>query len=325
MNIGNKDVNKVNDDMDGGRNDIDGGNNGMEFLTRRLGWCAGVIVAGMIGTAVCIGCGNPNGKDMNDGVGHDPDSTAVCDSGRVQVAGRKDGKGLVRTGEAVIDSLICNMVCVEGGCFMMGATAEQGDDASDNEKPAHRVAVDDFMIGRYEVTQKVWVSVMGNNPSSFEGDNRPVESVDWDDCQVFIRKLNDRTGMHFRLPTEAEWEFAARGGRKSRGYRYAGSDEVDDVAWYAGNSGMATHDVGGKMPNELGLCDMSGNVYEWCSDEYGNYDAAMGDGQETAPVIPGRVMRGGSWFDSAGYSRVSGRGNGARDLRVYDMGLRLAL
>jgi len=152
------------------------------------------------------------------------------------------------------------MVFVEGGTFMMGATSEQESDAFDWEKPAHRVTLSDFYIGKYEVTQAQWKAVMGSNPSYFKGDNLPVERVSWGDCQEFIRKLNERTGLTFRLPTEAEWDYAARGGNRSRGYKYSGSDDPDEVAWYWDNSGIKTHPVGQKRANELGLYDMSGNV-----------------------------------------------------------------
>ena len=129
-----------------------------------------------------------------------------------------------------------------------------------------------YYIGQTEVTQALWEAVMENNPSHFKGLRKPVESVSWNDCQEFISKLNSLTGKRFRLPTEAEWEFAARGGNNSRGYKYGGGSNLDDVAWYKENSGSRTHDVGTKLANELGLYDMNGNVLEWCSDWYGSYD-----------------------------------------------------
>ena len=165
--------------------------------------------------------------------------------------------------DRIIQNLINNMVYVQGGTFMMGATSEQGSDAYDNEKPAHQVTLSSFSIGRYEVTQEEWQAVMGSNPSWFKGPKRPVENVSWDDCQAFIKKLNEMTGKQFRLPTEAEWEFASRGGIKSQGYKYSGSNNLNSVAWYADNSGNTTHDVGQESPNELGIYDMSGNVWEW--------------------------------------------------------------
>ena len=158
------------------------------------------------------------------------------------------------------------MVFVKGGTFMMGATPEQGSDAGDGEKPVHSVTVSDFYIGKYEVTQAQWKAVMGKNPSHYKGENRPVERVSWYDIQKFIEKLNAKTGKRYRLPTEAEWEYAARGGNQSKGYKYSGSNDIGSVAWYTNNSGDRTHPVGQKQPNELGLYDMTGNVWEWCSD-----------------------------------------------------------
>ncbi len=229
------------------------------------------------------------------------------------------------TGNPILDRLISNMVYVDGGTFMMGATAEQGNDAYYDEKPAHRVTLSSFRIGKYEVTQKEWQAVMGSNPSDFKGDNRPVECVSCNDCQEFIRKLNNLTARKFRLPTEAEWEFAARGGRKSRGYKYAGSNNIESVAWYDDNSSGETHDVGTKQPNELGLYDMSGNVWEWCQDWFGSYGSAP----QTNPTGPSsgsnRVRRGGSWDFSAWGCRVSIRGDSTPGGRSYDFGLRLVL
>ena len=231
----------------------------------------------------------------------------------------------VLTKDEIIQNLIDNMVSVEGGTFTMGATSEQGSDAYDNEIPAHKVTLSSFSIGKYEVTQEEWEAVMGKNPSEFKGAKRPVENVSWDDCQEFIRKLNQLTGKQFRLPTEAEWEYAARGGNRSRGYKYSGSDNIGSVAWYGDNSGRTTHPVGQKQANELGLYDMSGNVWEWCQDWYGNYSSSA----QTNPTGPTsgsyRVGRGDDWGGDAGSCRVSGRlffaPGGLGDL----LGLRLAL
>ena len=218
------------------------------------------------------------------------------------------------------------MVLVEGGTFTMGATPEQGSDACDNEKPAHKVTLDSFYIGKFPVTQRLWKAVMGSNPSDFKGDNLPVENVSWDDVQTFLRKLNAATGKTYRLPTEAEWEYAARGGNKSQGYKYVGSNDLDLVAWYySGNSDGTTHKVGTRFPNELGIYDMSGNVWEWCQDWYGSYSSSP----QTNPKGPNsgsyRVRRGGSWFNYARDCRVSYRYSYSPVLRDYYLGFRLAL
>jgi len=227
--------------------------------------------------------------------------------------------------ERIIQRLIANMVYVEGGTFTMGATSEQGSDPDGDEKPAHQVTVSSFSIGKYEVTQEEWKVVMGSNPSHFKGAKRPVEEVSWDDCLLFISKLNSMTGKRFRMLTEAEWEFAARGGNKSRGYKYSGSHTLDDVAWYGSNSKKSTHDVGLLASNELGLYDMSGNVWEWCSDWRGLYGSESQTNPSGSASGSGRVDRGGSWGDLARNCRVSNRNYYAPDYRYYLLGLRLAL
>ena len=217
------------------------------------------------------------------------------------------------------------MVEVRGGTFRMGATSEQGCDAYDWEKPVHSVTLSGYYIGKTEVTQALWKAVMGSNPSRSIGDDLPVECVSWDDCQEFIRKLNSLTGQHFRLPTEAEWEFACRGGNNSLGYKYSGSDNIDNVAWYDGNSGDKTHPVATKSANELGIYDMSGNVWEWCCDWYGDYTS----GALTNPKGPESgslcVLRGGCRRYSAGDCRSSNRLSDVPTGRGGDLGLRLAL
>lgn len=233
-------------------------------------------------------------------------------------------KASYSNGTLTVNGIKYNMVWVEGGTFRMGATSEQGSEISD-EKPVHSVTLSGYYIGKTEVTQALWQAVMGSNPSYFEGDDLPVEQVSWDDCQEFIRKLNSLTGQNFRLPTEAEWEFACRGGNNSRGYKYSGSNYIDNVAWYDGNSGDKTHPVATKSPNELGIYDMSGNVWEWCADWYGDYSS----GRQTNPKGPyggsGRVYRGGSWFDGAGDCRSSYRYIYYPSFRYFNLGLRLAL
>ena len=220
------------------------------------------------------------------------------------------------------------MVKVEAGSFDMGATPEMRSlqYPYDDEKPDHRVTLTkNYYIGKYEVTQALWQVVMGNNPSRFKGDDLPVERVSWKRCQDFISKLNSLTGKRFRLPTEAEWEYAARGGNKSRGYRYSGSNTLDDVAWYGDNSGSKTHAVGTKQPNELGIYDMSGNVSEWCQDWRGSYSSSPQTNPTDAVSGSYRVDRGGSWLYSAWFSRSSSRGGRTPGGRDGDLGLRLVL
>ena len=218
------------------------------------------------------------------------------------------------------------MIAVEGGTFQMGATSEQGSDANSDESPVHSVTLSDYSIGETEVTQELWEAVMGSNPSCFPGyPQRPVEKVSWNDCQTFITKLNQLTGRNFRLPTEAEWEYAARGGSKSQGYKYSGSNTIGDVAWYWDNSSERTHDVKTKQANELGIYDMSGNVYEWCQDWYGDYSSES----QTDPTGPAsgsrRILRGGSWDGDAWYCRVLYRDHYFPDYRYNYDGFRLAL
>ena len=216
------------------------------------------------------------------------------------------------------------MVKVEGGTFQMGSNDS---DAYDDEKPVHSVTLSDYYIGETEVTQALWEAVMGDNPSRRKGDNLPVEKVSWDDCRTFISKLNSLTGKNFRLPTEAEWEYAARGGRNSSGYKYSGSNTLGNVAWYTDNSGLQTHPVKTKQANELGLYDMTGNVWEWCQDWYGSYSS----GSQTNPKGPttgsSRVRRGGSRISCglARHCRVSGRDISSPTYADDDFGLRLAL
>ena len=232
----------------------------------------------------------------------------------------------VVTETITVNGVSFKMVAVEGGTFAMGATSEQGtNDPHDLEYPTHSVTLSDFAIGETEVTQELWKAVMGSNPSNFSGTNLPVEKVSWNDCQTFISKLNDLTGKNFRLPTEAEWEYAARGGNKSKGYKYAGSHTLGDVAWYDENSSSKTHPVKQKQANELGLYDMSGNVHEWCQDWSGSYSSSA----QTNPTGPtsgsSRVYRGGSWIDYARYCRVSFRSSNTSTNAGTHVGLRLAL
>ena len=219
------------------------------------------------------------------------------------------------------------MIFVEGGTFTMGCTSEQGSDCYDSEKPAHKVTLNSFSIGKYEVTQKQWQDVMGSNPSYFGNcDNCPVEMVSWNDVQDFIQRINAKTGSNYRLPTEAEWEYAARGGKQSRGYKYSGSDDINAVAWYTDNSSSKTHAVGQKQANELGIYDMSGNIWEWCSDWYGNYPSYPQNNPTGSESGSYRVSRGGSWFILAQYCRASYRfSDYSPDDRDSNMGFRLVV
>jgi len=239
------------------------------------------------------------------------------------------------------NNLNIEIVAVQGGTFTMGCTSKQFD-CWEDETPTHQVTLSDFYIGKYEVTQVQWKAIMGNNPSYFKrGDNYPVEQISWNDivgtsgatmviknityyANGFIYRLNQLTGKQYRLPTEAEWEYAARGGLSSKGYKYSGSNTAGDVAWYFDNSNKRTNTVGGKSPNELGIYDMSGNVYEWCSDWWGDYSSkALTD--PTGPSTGShRVSRGGSWYYSTLGVRVSYR-NGWYPVYSYgNLGFRLA-
>ena len=258
-----------------------------------------------------------------------------------------------------VNGVTFEMAAVKGSTFTMGSTDQYADS---DEKITHNVTVSDFMIGKFEVTQKLWKAVMGSNPSRFKGDNLPVVNVSWNDAQEFIRKLNQQTGQNFRLPTEAEWEYAARGGTSTSLYSGENinikgannSPNLDKLAWYGGNCGQnytssagcdvsngydisgwsekqyadskgGTHPVGMKQPNAYGLYDMLGNVWEWCQDWYGDYSG----GSQTNPTGPStgsnRVLRGGCWSSDARYCRVSNRYGKYPDNRYRNYGFRLVL
>ncbi len=246
------------------------------------------------------------------------------------------------------------MKYVVGGTFTMGATKEQGSEAEEKEKPIHKVTLTDFYIGQTEVTQALWMAVMGSNPSEFRGYDRPVENVTWDDCQAFIAKLNELTGARFRLPSEAEWEYAARGGSKSKRFKYAGSNNYSLVSWSADavESALAkdvpytldvvasdetmptaeevtrcTSFVGMQAPNELGIYDMSGNVWEWCNDWFDEsyYRVSPADNPKGPSSGTNRVLRGGSWRSGEWYSRVSNRNADVPGYSYSTVGFRLAL
>ena len=254
--------------------------------------------------------------------------------------GKSVGVGFASTSSSISRSHPAEpeMVFVEGGTFLMGCTSEQGGDCDSDESPNHLVTVSDFYISKYEITQGQWEAIMGTSirqqrdkvnpfhPICGEGFNYPMYYVSWNEVQEFISRLNSLTGKQYRLPTEAEWEYAARGGNKSKGYKYSGSNIIEQVAWYhkIGDNYDLAHPVGSKQPNELGIYDMSGNVFEWCYDWFGAY----GSGSQTNPVGPGsgsiRVCRGASWADIATHCRVSYRFNlNSPDVRGNDLGFRL--
>lgn len=216
-----------------------------------------------------------------------------------------------------VNGVSFEMVRVDGGTFMMGSYTGDSD-----EQPVHSETVATFYIGKTEVTQALWGAVMGSNPSHFRGANLPVEQVSWNDCMEFCERLSRITGKNFRLPTEAEWEYAAIGGNKSRGYTYSGSNNLQSVGWYSDNSGSCTHTVGSKLDNELGLYDMSGNVYEWTSDLWSSNYSSYRNGGSSGSF---RVVRGGGYFNGATFCRSARRNCYSPTRRCDGLGFRLAL
>jgi len=208
-----------------------------------------------------------------------------------------------------LKKLVADMVLVEGGTYMMGNPDRDRNDEYAEDVP-HEVTLSSFYICKYEVTEALWTAVMGSNPSRHKlGDNYPVEQVNWYDCQDFVEKLSELTGRHFRLPTEAEWEYAARGGQRSRGYRYSGSYNLDEIGWHVGNAHHYKREVGTKKPNELGLYDMTGNVSEWCQDkldiEYYHHSPSINpQGPDRSTYKDNRCFRGGSVCDDDKYDRL---------------------
>ena len=259
--------------------------------------------------------------------------TPACKGGnkKAQEADKADeaAASLAETREFTVKGVTFKMVKVEGGTFTMGATAEQGTEAQLNEKPAHEVTLPDYYIGQTEVTQTLWKAVMDYNPSYTQWPECPVDKVSWNECKDFVAALTELTGLPFRLPTEQEWEYAARGGKYSKGYKYAGSDNLEEVAWFVANADEKSHPVASKKPNELGIYDMSGNVYEWCEDKYLMYDGSEPEySQKMLKSDKKRefhIERGGCWNYGPTMCRTAYRHAGNyTHMYAYD-GLRLAL
>ena len=233
-----------------------------------------------------------------------------------------------------LKKLMADMVLVEGGTYMMGNPDRDRNDEYAKDVP-HEVTLSSFYICKYEVTEALWTAVMGSNPSKYpSGDNYPVEQVNWYDCQDFVEKLSELTGRHFRLPTEAEWEYAARGGQRSRGYRYSGSYNLDEIGWHVGNTHRNKKEVGTKKPNELGLYDMTGNVSEWCQDkldiEYYHHSPSINpQGPDRSTYKDNHCFRGGSFCDDDKYDelKVYTRNIGGMppEEKYGHLGLRLAM
>ena len=230
--------------------------------------------------------------------------------------------------EQLSNSISFEMILVEGGMFEMGSSH---DTAYKREKPVHKVKLTDFWIGKYPVSQSLWKAIMGteNNPSFFQGDLRPVEMISWDDCQEFLKKLNTLTHKTYRLPTEAEWEYAAKGGKYSQGFLYSGSNKQNEVGWFDENSDEETKEVGLKQSNELGIFGMSGNIWEWCQEWYSTkyYEECFNHGEVKNPKGPDegelRVVRGGSWCHGIDRCRTTSRtGYQQEDLDSF-LGFRL--
>ena len=265
----------------------------------------------LLGGVLVVSCGDDDNEE-------DVQTSSSNQNGGNNGGSNDSGSENVFPGKVyTVNGVSFKMIAVKGGTFQMGS--------DDGYNAVHQVTLSDYYIGETEVTQELWNAVMGSNPSHFTGNMQlPVEMVSWNDCQTFISRLNQLTGVTFRLPTEAQWEYAARGGNKSKGSIYSGSNEIDEVAWYWDNSSFTTHPVKTKAPNELGIYDMSGNVWEWCSDWYGDYSSAA----QTDPTGPAtgssHVSRGGSWDYDASYCRVANRISLAPTFSYNFLGLRLA-
>jgi formylglycine-generating enzyme required for sulfatase activity len=230
---------------------------------------------------------------------------------------------------AMFDELSSNMILVEGGTFEMGSNSPK---ARKREQPAHQVSLDSYYIGRYEVTQDLFEQIMGWNNSYFYCEKCPINNISWFNMQLFIERLNSATGKVFSLPTEAQWAFAAKGGNKSKGYKYSGSDDIDDVAWYDKNSSNKSHPVGLKAANELGLYDMTGNLWEFCLDDMSRHaykrtekhDPFIGN-KENLKRKAMKVIRGGGYEFSADENLIFMRDGATNNVRMPDIGFRLVM
>ena len=268
-----------------------------------------IFIVAIVGTIIFLKLGSGNDTD---------DKISIEETPSVAPMEMLTDKGITFD----VNGVKFDMALVEGGTFEMGCEDSDLEYPNDEERPVHYETVNDFYIGSTEVTQDLWEAVMGSNPSKFKGGKFPVENVSWNDCQKFCKNLSDLTGRQFRLPTEAEWEYAARGGKSSQGFRYSGSNDIESVAWYDENSDDMTHPVASKQPNELVIYDMSGNVDEWTSDlwcdDYNSYRDGSYNGEY-------RVYRGGGWINFAHYCRSFSRSCDSPDYKFYCLGFRLAL
>lgn len=281
----------------------------------------------LLGGVLVVSCGDDdNEEDVQTSSSNQNGSNESSDNGNAGNGSSDNGNGSTPAFDGkdkvyTANGVSFKMIAVKGGTFQMGS-----DDLYDDEKPVHQVTLSDYYIGETEVTQELWTAVMGSNPSEFTINMQwPVEMVSWNDCQTFISRLNQLTGKTFRLPTEAQWEYAARGGNKSKGYIYSGSNEIDEVAWYVDNcGGFAAHPVKTKAPNELGIYDMTGNVCEWCSDWYGPYSSAAQIDPTGPATGSDRVVRDGCSYSEAFFCQVTRRFRNTPISFHGFLGLRLA-
>jgi len=302
----------------------------MKNSPNRQLWLLITVMLALVAALILVGCSEKS----------DPDNSKKCetcppDTCDVPPCDNPPPVSADSVYRDTVAGLNMEMIFVKGGVLEIGCTDGQTGCTID-EIPSHDVELSNYYIGKFTVTQRQWAAIMGTNPSNFVGDDQPVEMISWDDAQAFIKKLNDRSSSKgYRLPTNAEWEYAARGGTKSKGYQYSGGNNVDNVAWYAGNSGGSnvgyTRPVGAKAPNELGLYDMSGNVYEWVSDRHGKYYREDDRRPIVNPQGPGpetgnnRVIRGGSYAQAAERCQVSARSFQPPAEKRKFVGFRIAL